>query len=626
VTARGRERLARALAVAALGAGIWSAAVTVTGGFYIPTGPVSISSRDALRPAALAALAAAIAIWLAGADWRRATLARWSRRVGRGAAAGAATTARLARMSRWWAAALALAVGAVAWTCGSQTASGPDSFAYVSQAALWRTGQLDVPIPLAQRAPWPEAPATFAPFGYRAHSDGRSLVPITAPGLPLLMAAFQIAGGHRAAFLVVPIGGALTIWLTFLLGRRLRSDVAGLAAAWLVATSPAFLFMLMWPMSDIVAALWAALAAWLALGTSVRTAWLAGLAASAGTLTRPNFVLIAGAIGLWLALETLKRDGRPTAVKRFGSFAALLLPGVLVSMAVNLRWFGRALASGYGAAGDLLSVDRVVVNAGRYAAWLTDTSPLLWVGLIAMLVPLPEMWRRSSWRPALLFLFVVGATLSVYLVYQPFTDWWYLRFLLPAWPLAAVATALVLTALGNRHWLLGLTSAAVILAAGLQGVELARARGVFSLGEERYASVARLVATTTEPTATILTVSHSGTVRYYAGRETIRFDLLDPAWLDRAIQWLNARGRKPYILLEDWELPGFRERFGKSSAVGQLSFAPAATWEWSKAAGRVFIYDPIDRDRFATADPGALLDRDQPRSAPSRFPKLAYER
>jgi hypothetical protein len=39
----------------------------------------------------------------------------------------------------------------------------------------------------------------------------------------------------------------------------------------------------------------------------------------------------------------------------------------------------------------------------------------------------------------------------------------------------------------------------------------------------------------------------------------------------------------------------------------------------------VYLYDPIDRDRFATADPGAALERHQPRSSPSRFPKLAFE-
>jgi len=41
----------------------------------------------------------------------------------------------------------------------------------------------------------------------------------------------------------VPLTGALLVWTTFLLGRRVQSDAIGLAAAWLVATSPTFLIM-----------------------------------------------------------------------------------------------------------------------------------------------------------------------------------------------------------------------------------------------------------------------------------------------------------------------------------------------------------------------------------------------
>jgi len=41
----------------------------------------------------------------------------------------------------------------------------------------------------------------------------------------------------------VPLTGALLVWTTFLLGRRVQSDAVGLAAAWLVATSPTFLIM-----------------------------------------------------------------------------------------------------------------------------------------------------------------------------------------------------------------------------------------------------------------------------------------------------------------------------------------------------------------------------------------------
>ena len=55
----------------------------------------------------------------------------------------------------------------------------------------------------------------------------------------------------------------------------------------------------------------------------------------------------------------------------------------------------------------------------------------------------------------------------------------------------------------------------------------------------------------------ILSSIHAGSLRYYGGRATMRFDLLDEAWLDRAVGWLQQQGRHPYVLVEDWEMPLF---------------------------------------------------------------------
>jgi hypothetical protein len=42
---------------------------------------------------------------------------------------------------------------------------------------------------------------------------------------------------------------------------------------------------------------------------------------------------------------------------------------------------------------------------------------------------------------------------------------------------------------------------------------------------------------------------NAGPTRYYGGRATLRFDLLDEAWLDRAVAWLASQDRHPYVLL-----------------------------------------------------------------------------
>jgi asparagine N-glycosylation enzyme membrane subunit Stt3 len=146
--------------------------------------------------------------------------------------------------------ALSPVVAGLAWN--SWTAGGADSYGYVSQADLWVHSRLKTPVPIASFAPWPNAIWTFTPHGYRPAPDESALVPSTAPGLPLMMAAAKMMGGHCAMLWVTPLCGGLLIWLTSAIGRKLGSSSVGLAAAWLVATSPAVLAMLVSPMSPEV--------------------------------------------------------------------------------------------------------------------------------------------------------------------------------------------------------------------------------------------------------------------------------------------------------------------------------------------------------------------------------------
>ena len=133
----------------------------------------------------------------------------------------------------------------------------------------------------------------------RSHTSLRSH-PIVGPGLPLLMAAMKGVAGHAALFLVVPSLPVLLIWATFAIGRQLGSASLGLSAAWLLATSPAFLTMSKEPMSDVPAAAFWALATWKVLDDSRFSKALAGLAAAMAILIRPNLVPLAAVLGVWM--------------------------------------------------------------------------------------------------------------------------------------------------------------------------------------------------------------------------------------------------------------------------------------------------------------------------------------
>ena len=142
---------------------------------------------------------------------------------------------------------------------GSFVAGGSDSYCYLHQAEGWASGVLQVPEPMALDAPWPDAPLTFAPAGHRpSPTVPGAIVPICPPGLSMAMAPFVALAGIDAAFLIVPLFGALLIGATWAVGTRFGPHI-GLASACMAACSPVFLYQLMQPMSDVpAAALWMA--------------------------------------------------------------------------------------------------------------------------------------------------------------------------------------------------------------------------------------------------------------------------------------------------------------------------------------------------------------------------------
>ena len=585
---------------------LWALAIVLTGGFAIALPGATIQSHDPLRPLAFGALAAIIYV----------------------AARGPLNARHLVTPV---AILLALCPAVAGIARNSWTAAGADQYAYVSQADLWIQRDLTVDIPLAATAPWPEALWTFTPHGFRpavsaaaghpnSHTGaaatlaGPALAPVTAPGLPLLMAAAKTIAGHCAMFLVTPLSGALLVWITFAIGRRLDSAALGLVAAWLVATSPAVLAMLVAPMSDVPAAAFWALAIYFTLGTSTRSAFFAGLAASAAILIRPNLVPLAGILVLWkvwaeaglkASTTTVRQtttDGQTFVVPTFRSAAIIALiagtlPGCLFIAGINNALYGSPLASGYGSLSALFSFSHVGTNVARYLGWLVESqTPLALVGIVALFVPTKAIWRTpEQQRAALLLGASVMIVWALYIIYIPFEAWWVLRFLLPAWPAMCLGLAAVLVRIAQQRYLAFRVIACVVIAAlGIYNVSYASRHGAFPTGEgdHRYVSIAKMVEDATDPSAVIITGQHSGPIRYYAGRTIIRFDILDRAWLDRAVQWLNAHGRRPYFLLEEWETTEFEKRFSAANALGTIAFAPIVDYRAPGVPGRIYLFDP----------------------------------
>src|SRR6185503_4436753 len=108
-------------------------------------------------------------------------------------------------------------------------------------------------------------------------------------------------------------------------------------------------------------------------------------------------------------------------------------------------------------------------------------------------------------------------------------------------------------------------------------------------------------ASHTDADAVILGVQHTGSLRIYANRLTLRYDLLEPAWLDRAVDYLRSIGRRPYFVLDGAEVDAFKRRFGSMNRTGTLDWPPVAT-----LGSIVSVYDPLDRAGGTSSSPLAI--------------------
>ena len=471
----------------------------------------------------------------------------------------------------------AIAVAVIGTWRGTWAVGGSDSSCYALMAAAFARGQLQ-PATSIEDAPWPQASRTFAPGGFvpsPTREDAAS--PICTPGFSLLLAPFYAIGGRDAIFLLTPLAAALLVWLTFVFARHLAGASAGVAAAIVVAATPVFVFQFVQPMNDVaVATVWMSVLV-VAARLGDQSAWLGALTGLA-ILIRPNLAPAAVVVAAWCLTGGLRR------LLVFGAAAA---PFALVVAAFNAVLYGHPLRSGYGATSALFSPAHVLTNIQNYGSALLETQlgfPLL--GVLAIVVVAHEH-RRLVW----LALALTGSVVVVYLFYQPFPEWWYLRFLLPALPvMTALATATV--ALATRRSAVVWPVMAIVVAFAVSTEAMGQALDLHRL-ERRFRTVGEVVRDRLPANAVFITVWNSGSVRYHAAREAVLWDALEPAWLERAVDWLRSRGYEPFFIIEEWEEPLFRERFAGTSTLGNLDWPPRY-----QIQPRLRIFQPGDRARY----------------------------
>jgi len=504
-------------------------------GVDIRMGGVTVRSHSAVR-----VLAAAVALVLVRLRFGVASYAKWIMRI-------AMLTAICGSVEAWLRFLLA-------------SIGGADSYGYVSASRMIASGRLIEPAPIADWLSASNRMALASPLGWTPAPGGSGIAPTFPIGVSAVMALFTWIGGGGAVFFVAPVMGVITLWLVYRLARDWFDAETGLFAAALVAWNPLFITYAKQPMSDVPATMWVMLALFLAVRSNTWTAFGAGLAAGAAVITRPALLVAAAVIPL-----TAYRG--EAARQRFVASSAGLAIGVAITMAIQNHFFGSPFSTGYGSAASLFSASHVTTNLGIFLrhGW-TVVGPLFIPGLIiGLFASRPE--PRS--RPLLIF---CAVTLP-YLFYLPFDHWETLRFLLPGLvPLTVVAAdgLMHIARLPRKPPVTAaLTIAFVAIVAG-RSEHLLRKSSVWEIAsmEERYPLAGEWINVNTPPASVVMANQHSGSLRWYGKRQTIRWDFIAPEQLAATVRDLQSHGATVYVALEGDEVAMFDQRF--AGVIDQL--------------------------------------------------------
>jgi hypothetical protein len=578
--------------------------IAITGGFVIDAGPLYLSAHRLLSPLVIAVVAYLLAIR-------------------QGHTAIVAADATLFQFVQRHALAIAIVFAAVAAGVGiafnTYVVAASDPSAYISQARLITKGDLVVPVPLAAHVSWPMPEMSFAPLGYRPGPQPAEIVPTYPPGLPFFMAIALLVAGENGPFFVGPFCAALAVFGAYWLATRLHSRAAGVIATALMTFSPLLLSQVVQSMSDIPAtAVWTlALVAALAARPIV-----AGVLSGLAIPIRPSLLPLAAIVALVLVMWskqgfTSRRAGFMTLSK----FAAATAPAIAVLAWIQWSLYGDPFASGHGTFAQMFSIRNVIPNIREYAIRvLTGEAPAL--VLIAASVVAFVVGRRvpaglkgktrpmaASAEPTIIPSVRIAALVAIpvlacYLAYGVFTDWAYLRFLLPIWPAACAAAGAVVVnaglhlspAIRTQVLLVALTAVCA------RNVLTAAHEGSFTLWKDalRYGTAGRYLDAVLPENAVIVASEHSGSASYYTGRPILRWD--SDISFDEALGELTRLGRRPVIVLESWEEPLLRKKY-PASAIARLDWPARADFG---LVTRVRFFDPADRERPTGRPPDRL--------------------
>jgi hypothetical protein len=311
-------------------------------------------------------------------------------------------------------------------------AGGADSSGYLNQARLLRAGKIHTETRALPELPAPKLSAyAYIPIGFSPANPGdpTKMVANYPIGFPLLIAAISYLFGWAAApditMLAHALGG-IALMMAWARTLRLNKTFSVIAAA-ILALSPLYLFTALQALSDLPAMVWVSAAVWCAWRSWEHLGWAAAAGGAFGiaVLIRPTnalaFLPIAVALG---------GDWR-----RWGAWAVSGFPALVAFLGFNELAYGHPLRTGYGQIWDAFGAGYIPVTLWHYVRWL----PIVLTPFVVFAGALP--WATTLVpRARLMLASWITPFFGFYLFYEcTHDDWWWLRFVLPAFPAVIVA-------------------------------------------------------------------------------------------------------------------------------------------------------------------------------------------
>lgn len=449
-------------------------------------------------------------------------------------------------------------------------AGGSDSSGYFNNARILSEGKFYTH-PRALREQPLQKFGDFAnvPLGFSLRPDG-FMVPTYPTGYSLQLIATSAFGLDRAPVILNIITALGCGVLQFLYCRKLGIhpclSLGGVALLWIC---PLFLFSAFQPMSDLSAVLWSLAVLYWAL--LARENWkygiLCGAALGISVLVRPTNALLA--VPVLVALGLRPRLWFVTAIAG--------LPFAVFFGYYNWRVYGSPWTIGYSGVSNVLGATFVPHNLAHFAHWIpTLLSPL---AVLAIAAPFTALGRQqgmfilASWAVALIGFYVF--------YFHSGEHWWYLRFILPAFPVFIAGALTVLESIfragSSRRLITGIAlGILLIFGLGWERHQIAPSDVTNLKGNESsYRDAAQWANENLPSNSVVFCMQVSGAFFYYTNFVLFRWEQIDADKYPSALAAIAAEKRPIYAVLYPFEIPEALDKIGghwtKLSTVGQAS-------------------------------------------------------